>query len=222
MLGLKHAGRFKMSINYSYLNMRNTPVAAKLATNILLAGTLVVGTGSVYEMKNAKIWLPYIEPRVPYEFDAETLKETACHLGCTDVRTVVQHIENIRHVFNIPISDIAYFIGVSRQAIYKWLASSSIPEQDKHDRIIAFSHIADKFQEAGISNAGWLLKMKTFSGRSLMDILIAGEDANQYIVALIKESKITEAAYKRSGLSSSKAKPTNDWQSTISIPGSFE
>lgn len=130
-----------------------------------------------------------------------------------------EYFENIINVFDLKYSDLAKLLTVSRQVVYKWLVGSSNPEQNKQNRIIELNRIADKFKEADISRAGFFLKMKAFGEQSLMDLLIAGESTDKYVTALINEAKIMEASYNKSGLSSSKAKPNDNWQSYISIPG---
>ena len=55
-----------------------------------------------------------------------------------------------------------------------------------------------------------------------MDLLKTGDDCTAQVLALISEAKAMEASYQKSGLASSKAKPTNDWQAYVSIPGSIE
>jgi transcriptional regulator with XRE-family HTH domain len=135
-----------------------------------------------------------------------------------DVRTPMEHLENIRSVLNPPISELAMLFGVSRQAIYKWLAQDSSPEADKLARIVALSKIADAFKEAKIQRAGTLLYIKISDGESLCDLLRADKPYDKQLAALIAESKIMEANYQQSGLSQSNTKPTNDWLSSISIP----
>jgi len=107
-----------------------------------------------------------------------------------DIRTVAEHINNIRHILGTSISDLGNIFDVSRQAIYNWLAESSIPRQEKLARIIALSMIADQLKQANISRARSLFKMKTFSGRSLMDLVVSGEYTNEHVSALINEATI--------------------------------
>ena len=145
-----------------------------------------------------------------------------CQPANLDVRSPVEHIENIRTVLNPSVSDLAHLFDVTRQAVYKWLAGDSTPEEEKLKRIIKLSGIADTFKAANISRAGSLLKMKTFNGRSLLDLLKTSEDCTAQVSALISEAKAMEASYQKSGLATSKAKPTNDWQASISIPGAIE
>lgn len=136
-----------------------------------------------------------------------------------DVRTVQQHLENIRNVLRPAITDLATVCGVSRQAVYKWLGGETTPESDKGQRIQTLSHAADSFRDAGIIHASSLWKMKLFAGHSLMDLVANDELSLTHIQSLIDEAKTMQAAYDRSGLATSKAKPSEDWRSEISVPG---
>jgi len=207
-----------MSIDAYLIEQPSLKKSISVFATLAIGGVVLMGTGSIYEIESAHNWVPYVQPRVPFLRDEIEVPTTPR----LDIRTAIEHIENIRHVFDPSILDLANLLDVSRQAIYKWLAGSSMPEKEKLDRIIVLSRIADQFQEAKISRAGSFLKMKLFGEKSLMDILMTGEDTNHYVTALINEANLMKAAYKQSGLSSSKAKPTSDWQSYISIPGSPE
>lgn len=176
---------------------------------------MLVGTGSAYAMDRSDMWRPYLQHRVPF------IPETAIEGYGTervDVRTPLEHLENIRTVLNPAVSDLASVFDVSRQAIYKWLSSDSKPESEKSVRVQALSQIADAFKEASVARAGSLLKMKTFGDRSLMDIVKAGDDWHGAVDLLIAESREMERAYEQSGLARSKARSTSDWQTSQSIP----
>ncbi len=180
---------------------------------------MLFGTGSAYGMDRSDTWRPYLQHRVPF------IREVGVQGSGTeriDVRTPLEHLENIRTVLNPAVSDLASVFDVSRQAIYKWLSNDSKPEPEKSARVQVLSHIADAFNEAGIARAGSLLKMKTFDGRSLLDIVKAGDDWREAVDVLIAESRAMERAYERSGLAKSKAKPTSDWLASQSIPASRE
>ena len=189
-------------------------------TAFAVISTLLVGTGSAYSMDRTEEWRHHIQPRVTFVVDKSA--ESSDHFSAPDVRSSVEHIENIRSVLSPSVADLANLFDITRQAVYKWLSGDSIPEPEKLHRIVKLSQIADAFNAEKISRAGSLLKMKTFNGRSLMDLLKTGEDCTAQVAALIDEAKAMEASYKRSGLASSKAKPTSDWQSYVSIPGSPE
>lgn len=180
---------------------------------------ILVGTGSAYGMDRSDMWLPYLQHRVSFILEAGVQGNDAERV---DVRTPLEHLENIRTVLNPAVSDLASVFDVSRQAIYKWLSNDSKPEPEKSARVQALSQIADAFKEASVARAGSLLKMKTFGDRSLMDIVKAGDDWREAVDVLIAESRAMERAYERSGLAKSKAKPTSDWQTSQSIPASRE
>ena len=192
--------------------------ATKVAFAII--GTVLFGTGSIYWLDRTEAWRHYIQPRVPFILDAADAPIENAERP--DVRTAAEHIENIRNVLNPPVADLATLFDVSRQAIYKWLAGDSMPEEDKLTRIVQLSRIADAFHAGGISRKGSLLRMKAFGGRSLMDLIKSGENRHEHVAALISEAKEMESSYKQSGLANSKSKPTSDWQSSVSIPGSSE
>ena len=139
-----------------------------------------------------------------------------------DVRMAAEHLENIRLVLHPPVADLAALFEVSRQAIYKWLAGTSTPEEGKFERVRTLSQIADRLHAAGIARAGTLMKMKAFNGRSLMDLIRSGENRDEHLDRLITEARAMERAYGRTGLATTRSRPTRDWQSDISIPGSAE
>ena len=64
------------------------------------------------------------------------------------------------------------------------------------------------------------LRIKMFGGRTFLNLLADGELLPEHISAVICEAQAMEAAYQRLG--KSKARPTNDWQCEISIPGGGE
>jgi len=133
-----------------------------------------------------------------------------------------EHLKNIRTVFDPAISDLATLFDVSRQAIYKWLAKTSSPEPEKDRLIRALSLIADKFKKAGVTDARNLLKVKISNDKSLLDLLKAKEDYATELDVLIQEALAMEKSYKNARLEQSKAKPTDDWKSYMSIPGGRE
>ena len=77
---------------------------------------------------------------------------------------------------------------------------------------------AIQFKDAGISCNDYLFKMKLQDGRTLNEVIEAGDDTAPYVKHIIEEEKIRQEAYKRSGLADSKATATDDWKATISIP----
>lgn len=187
-----------------------------------IIGMMLAGTGSVYSVEHVTGWRSLVQSRVPFTVG---IFDEAPDWGNQqiDTRTIADHVQNIRSILNLSVSEIAGLFNVSRQAVYKWLSEDSSPELDKAERILQLSQIADQFRDAGVSRAGVLVQMKAFDGgRSLIDLFQSGEYRIADIQTLIDEAKAMESSYRKSGLATSKAKPTNDWQATVSVPGYIE
>lgn len=198
----------------------NPPLELGSRVTFAVIGMVHAGTGTVYDLGHAKAWRGYVQPRVAFVLDTtESAVDGTEHL---DVRVAAEHLENIRRILHPPVADLATLFEVSRQAIYKWLAGTSTPEEGKFERVRTVSQIADRLQAAGIARAGTLLKMKGFNGRSLMDLVRSGENRDEHLDRLITEARAMEHAYGQSGLATTRSRPTRDWQSDISIPGSAE
>lgn len=191
--------------------------------------TLVTfGTGSVYGIprtthwKHGPSWYELLKYRLPcftlFPLDDMTAVDRI-HEPRPDLRSASEHLENIRRVFKPAVADLAVAFGVSRQAVYKWIDDGVTPEPANFKRIVELSHAADAFRDAGITRASNLLKMKAFQGRSLLDLLADGRLQSTHVQALITEARAMDAAYDRSGLAKSRAKPSDDWRTELSIPG---
>jgi transcriptional regulator with XRE-family HTH domain len=198
-----------------------TPFGSATAAFALLGSALVVaGTGSVYDISRAGDWRGMLKARVPFQVDLGSADDNKALRP--DLRSASEHLANVRQVLNPAIADLATVFGVSRQAIYKWIGGETTPEPEKFERIRALSHAADAFRDANVTRASAMLKMKAFEGQSLMDLAAAGQLSQSHIQLLISEAQAMDAAYERSGLAKTKAKPTDDWRAEISIPGSPE
>ena len=197
---------------------RSTPIPQPMGAAVAVIACALGGTGSVFALSHANEWSKMLDTRVPY-FDIQTTDADAAR---PDIRSAAEHLANIRQVLNPAIADLATAFGVSRQAIYKWIGGESTPEDDRLERIRALSLAADAFQKAGVTRASSLLKMKAFEGRSLLDLVAAGQLVPEHTQTLIAEAQAMDAAYSRSGLAKSKAAPSDDWRAELSIPGSSE
>lgn len=206
-----------------FVSIASEPVQAfnpKPTVAFIVMTTFFAGTGSVYELEQSKKWRDFIQPRVQFLLDDKGVFEN--ETDRVDIRSASGHIENIRGVLNLGVSELAGFFDVSRQSIYKWRAESSTPEEDKLNKIIKLSRVADRFREEGVSRAGDLLKMKAFSGKSLLELIKLDEDRSEHVMALIREAESMKSAYERSGLATSSSTPSDNWLSSVSIPGSLE
>ena len=197
---------------------RSMPIPQRMGAAVVVMACALGGTGSLFALSHASQWGKMLNTRVPY-FDVKTTDAEAVR---PDIRSAAEHLANIRQVLNPAIADLATTFGVSRQAIYKWIGGETTPEDDKLERIRSLSLAADAFQKAGVARASSLLKMKAFEGRSLLDLVAAGQLLPEHTQALIVEAQAMDAAYSRSGLAKSKAAPSGDWRTELSIPGSSE
>ena len=197
---------------------RPMPIPQPMGAAVVVIACALGGTGSVFALSHANEWGKMLDTRVPY-FDVQTADADAVR---PDIRSAAEHLANIRQVLNPAIADLATTFGVSRQAIYKWIGGESTPEDDKLERIRSLSLAADAFQKAGVTRASSFLKMKAFEGRSLLDLVAAGQLLPEHAQTLIAEASAMDAAYSRSGLAKSKAVASDDWRAELSIPGSSE
>lgn len=197
---------------------RSMPIPQPMGAAVVVIACALGGTGSVFALSHANEWGKMLDMRVPY-FDVQTTDADAAR---PDIRSAAEHLANIRQVLNPAIVDLAMVFGVSRQAIYKWIGGESTPEDDKLERIRSLSLAADAFQKAGVTRVSSLVKMKAFESRSLMDLVAAGQLLPEHTQTLIAEANAMDATYNRSGLAKSKAVPSDDWRSELSIPGSSE
>lgn len=197
---------------------RPMSIPQPMGAAVVVIACALGGTGSVFALSHANEWGKMLDTRVPY-FDVQTADADAVR---PDIRSAAEHLANIRQVLNPAIADLATTFGVSRQAIYKWIGDESTPEDDKLERIRSLSLAADAFQKAGVTRASSFLKMKAFEGRSLLDLVAAGQLLPEHAQTLIAEANAMDAAYSRSGLAKSKAVASDDWRAELSIPGSSE
>lgn len=203
---------------YNDFTAKKTEPVTKQATAIVLGAALFFsGTGSMLELSRATEWKKAVEARTAISVDVEQTTDGLLN----DFRSAAEHLNNIKQVLNPAVSNLATVFGVSRQAIYKWMNSESTPEPENLQRIVALSHAADSFHNAGITNAATLLKIKAFDGLSLLDLVTTDQLLPAHIDSLIAEAHAMDAAYDRSGLAQSKAKPSDDWRSEVSVPGTL-
>ena len=194
----------------------NGSVTRAAQTALFVIGLTIVGTGSVSNAHAPDRLQTYFKPKADQKFSASE-KQVIKPAGI-DLRSPVQHMENIKKVFTIPVSELAASFGVTRQSIYKWLAGTANPEEDKLAKIAELSKLADAFQEAAVDKPTELIKMKAFNGRSMLDMFKNNETYAQLIPVLIKESRAMDKAYDASGLASLQNARTDDWKSSVSTP----
>ncbi|ECI2867426.1 XRE family transcriptional regulator [Salmonella enterica subsp. enterica] len=192
-----------------------------------IAGAIIVatsmflsGTGASYSVKDVNQWRGFVQPKVQFGL---TKLETNCDSDSesADFRTISENLINVRDTLSPSMSGLAKELGITRQALYKWLSGESQPDDvGKANYIIELSRLADRFNEAGVENAKLISKMKAFDGLSIIDLIKRGDDWKSSVNILIDEARNLKNAGTKANLTRSKSAPTDGWMSSVSIPGS--
>ncbi|CNI70713.1 helix-turn-helix domain-containing protein [Yersinia mollaretii] len=188
---------------------------------VVVTSLLLAGTGASYPVDKIGQWRPFIQSKVQFAFESSQAASYDTNSKDVVFRTVAQHLGNIRQVLSPSMSELAKDLGITRQALYKWLSGENQPDDEAKTKfIITLSNIADEFSKANITDAKLLIKMKAFDGLSLMNLVANGEDWHRPVMLLIDEARTMNQAAESANFIGSKAKPSDDWKSSMSIPGS--
>lgn len=195
--------------------------APSFAGALIVASSLFLSsTGSNYSVKDVNQWRGYVQSKVQFGL-IKSEEEGDVENELVDVRTISDHLNNVRNTLAPSMSELAKDLGITRQALYKWLSGESQPDDmDKASYIIELSQLADRFNEAGIENAKLMSKMKAFDGLSVIDLIKRGDHWQQSVNVLIDEARNLKDAGAKANLAASKGSPTDGWMSSVSIPGS--
>lgn len=197
--------------------------SAAWAQPVSLISHAMHGTGSRFPVDQMSDWSRLLAGRGSLQLvTTAPLPSNSSRTPAADLRTAAEHLVNIREVFRSAISDLADAFGVSRQAVYKWLASDAEPEQDRLQRIQALSRAADRFRKERIDRASLLVKMKVKDRKTLLDFIATGADITEVVETLITEAKLMREAHNQLGLNQSKTRPNESWRAEMSVPGSPE
>ncbi|NIF18855.1 helix-turn-helix transcriptional regulator [Pantoea sp. Cy-639] len=193
---------------------------ARAARTAAIVIAFFLGTGSVQAAPGVERLNSYFKPKQETKFTvAEKGQLKVVNL---DFRGPNEHLDNIKSVLNLPVSEMASLFGVTRQSIYKWTGNQATPDDENLAKIAELSQLADLFKEAQVSRPLDMVKMKAFQGKSVLDLFKGGEPFMHLATVLVKESRIADESYARSGLSQLKTAKTDGWKSSISIPFSNE
>ncbi|MBZ5686038.1 MAG: helix-turn-helix transcriptional regulator [Acidobacteriia bacterium] len=99
------------------------------------------------------------------------------------VRLPMENLKIIRAAFKPSMLDLASLLGVSRQAVYNWMAGEN-PSRDSADRLEDLAKAADLVAAYGL-NSPYLLRRKISDGRTLMEIVRDGGSAHEAARSLI-------------------------------------
>lgn len=114
------------------------------------------------------------------------------------VRLPVDNLKTIRATFKPSISDLANLLGVSRQALYNWMAGGR-PSLQSANRLEDLSKAADLVAAHGL-NSPYLLRRKIREGKSLMEIVRDGgsaQDAARTLIRIVEKEATQREQLKR-------------------------
>lgn len=101
------------------------------------------------------------------------------------MRTPSENLSRIRKVLNPAVSDLATTFGVSRQSVYNWLNGEPVADENAA-KLQDLAQAADVLAHEGVSINSALLKRKFSNGRTLMQVVQAGESAREAALMLIQ------------------------------------
>jgi hypothetical protein len=99
--------------------------------------------------------------------------------------TTADNLIKIRNVFKPAVSDLANIFGVSRQAIYNWIAGDE-PIDAHAQKIKDLASAADLAIESGAVITSHVLKRKIVSGKSFFELVNSGESAHDSMLGLLQ------------------------------------
>lgn len=158
---------------------RITGTGAAIGTAIVMLSTPVeagLGTGS----QGARQYNTHRQP-----FSPSSSKQRYISASSISQRTIPQEITRIRDVLKLTTSDLATTFGVSRQAIYNWLAGEYPSEKYllKIEDMVAAVNI---FARENLTITAATLRRKIFSGQSLLESIQLGSSAESGTQKLVK------------------------------------
>jgi transcriptional regulator with XRE-family HTH domain len=104
------------------------------------------------------------------------------------VRTPSENLSRIRGVLNPAVSDLATTFGVSRQSVYNWLNGEPVADENAA-KLQDLAEAADVLAHEGVGINAALLKRKLANGRTLMQVVQAGESARDAARVLVQIHK---------------------------------
>lgn len=156
-----------------------TGTGAAIGTIIVLLSTPVdanLGTGARGVRQNNTHRLP---------FSPSLSSQRYVSVSSISQRTIPQEITRIREVLNLTTSDLATTFGVSRQAVYNWLAGE-YPSEKYLLKIEDMTAAINLFARENLTITAATLRRKIFSGQSLLESIQFGSSAESGAQKLVK------------------------------------
>lgn len=184
---------------------------AKVSTAVALGITLI-GTGSAYFVGNVGLWERHVQARTQLQIS-----------GAADVRvssakiTTSILLDEIRRLLFPSVTELARWLSVSRQAVYKWMAKESEPDEGNLNKIRRLYQIASAVKEHDLTSPAKAVRMNQKSNGSVLDLAKEEYMDLRKVNELLAASKKVENAYRSSAVRSSKTAPNDNWLSSTSF-----
>ncbi|WP_237234750.1 hypothetical protein [Pseudomonas sp. TCU-HL1] len=116
------------------------------------------------------------------------------------IRSSAENLAFVRDTLKPPVTELASYFGVSRQAIYNWQAGEPISAQNEA-LLQQLADAASLLRQEGLAGSASLIKRKLPGGKTLLEQMRSGESgesAAKALVAMIqRESKQRSEAAQR-------------------------
>lgn len=97
----------------------------------------------------------------------------------TDVaRSPSDDLVLVRTILKPAVSDLATALSVSRQTVYNWLNGDAVTQENAIRKLRDLALAAEELEQAGVTINAALLKRKFFHGKTLMQVVQAGESVS--------------------------------------------
>lgn len=134
---------------------------------------------------------------------------------------IATQIDAIQTQLNLGVTGIASVLGVSRQAIYKWLGGSS-PEAPRKESLASLQRLSEMCERDVLKRPERTLDVKLDSGSSLREFFAVGHVDDFLLEQAVSEVRTREIDYSRSGIAQSVGPERDDWRLKESVAGNGE
>ena len=173
------------------MNVQHAVRTAAFAIPVLCASLLSNHTPSGVTLTRQsipKLMLTMPAPRLIAEQDpSQVLTE--------QIDTTFEHLEKIKHVFSLKISEMSEIFHASRPTIYAWLSGSS-PKDNTHIRRLSYiTQVAQRFASLSFTKPEAILKRPVLTGnRTLLQCLIDNIEVSDEELRILHRIDQKEAA----------------------------
>lgn len=139
----------------------------------------LTGTGSNFSINNHEYWNTLARNRGISLIEATTQSFNQI--------STVEMLQAIQGRFSLSTTEFAERLGITRQGFYKWLSGSE-PGPGNVAKIKSLFNCAEKFNGLEFLKIHELVRVKVFSGKSLLDLVFTDQLLEGQIKALISEA----------------------------------